>query len=139
MDMASTPQENTETILRVFLAQGRIIATPVAVRLSFNALLHKADNLVEALHSLLFRHLLCFRELPIPVAHVPGSRNLRSNVVIQIPGEMKHQMPKAVAEGKRFFPELLIRQRLGQFTYLLTQVRIMTLQARFDSGVQIMI
>jgi hypothetical protein len=46
-------------------------------------------------------------------AHSP-SRNLRSDVVIQVAREMQHEVAKAVAEREGLGPELLVAQRRRQ-------------------------
>ena len=42
-------------------------------------------------------------------------RNLRTDAVIQVAGEMQHKMAKAIAEGKRLGPKLSVAEWRGEF------------------------
>jgi|GraSoiStandDraft_1057264.scaffolds.fasta_scaffold87823_2 hypothetical protein len=109
MQMGRTAQKEIEAVARIFLANRGVWLGPIFFGLSRKSPQHCSDRVVKTIHYGSFRRATCFRKFPVAIADVPSAGNLRSDVVVQIAGEMKHKVSETVSERKRLAPELLIR------------------------------
>src|SRR6267378_3284464 len=109
--MPRTTNENLHSIRGFRLALGSVRFSPVLRSLLSNRRYHHGDGAVKCAQRFLFAWRLFVRKLPFAVPHISGFRHARTNVVIQIAGQMQHQVPDAISVRIRSAPEPFIRKR----------------------------
>src|SRR6266704_526224 len=126
--MPRTPHKNCKSVFRQRLPLRGVRPFPVRRSLLSNRLHHHGDRAVECTQRLVLIRRLLLREFPVPVAHVSRLRDARSDVIIQIAGQVQHQMPDAVSVGIRFAPELFVRKRVHPFVEMFSHVFVIRCQ-----------
>jgi hypothetical protein len=96
----------------------RISLVPILGGLLANGFGDHVDGAIEILQYLLFAGTRSLGKLAVAIAHISGSGNLCTDVVVEIAGQVQNQMPDVVAVRKWILPELLVRKRLDPFVEL---------------------
>src|SRR2546425_3272519 len=109
--MPRTTNENLHSICGFRLALGSVRFSPVLRPLFSYRRHHHGDGAVQCAQGLLFAWRLFIRKLPFAVPHISGFRHARPNVVVQIAGQVQHQVPDAISVRIRLAPAPFIRKR----------------------------
>ena len=104
--MDCTSQVDRKPILYIISAYSIESLFPIGIRLLSQTCDHNINCFVEfAQHLLLFTNM-DLRELQVSLPNISCLSDLSANVVVQISGDMQHQVSKAVSIRVRFYPEL---------------------------------
>ncbi len=114
LDVGGALQEDGEAGVEVG-AVGGVGAGPIFRGLIFYAGEDHGDGLVEETQGLVFGGRIGIIEFARAVANVAGLRDLRADVVVQVSGEVQHEMAEAVAGGVGLAPELGVGERGSEF------------------------
>ena len=68
---------------------------------------------------------MALRELEVSLPNVSCLSDLGANVVVQISGDMQHEVPKAVSVRVRFCPELFFTEIFGKPVHAKTEVCVL--------------
>src|SRR5882672_6394280 len=116
--MPRTTNENLHSIRGFRLALGSVRLSPVLRPLFSYRRHHHGAGAVQCAQGLLFAWRLFIRKLPFAVPHISGFRHARPNVVVQISGQVQHQVPNAISVRIRLAPEPFIRKRVHRLVQL---------------------
>src|SRR5450755_3281181 len=114
LDVRGALHDHVETRLRI-RAHTRIFRRPIVAGLRADGLEHHSNGVIKAFESFVFRRTTRVVKFARAVADISGLSDLRADVVVEIPGEVQHQMSKAVAKGKWLLPEMRVSDWRGQF------------------------
>src|SRR5438445_2715388 len=117
ISMPRAPQERIKPGLRFALKLTKIGCRPVVVRLLDDGRNHNSDRVIEIAQQFLLS-LAGATKFQRPLPDIPRPTNLRSNVVVEVAGEMKNQITNTVSVRIRPRPDLLQRQRCRQLVDL---------------------
>src|SRR5260370_23897205 len=128
--MPGTTHENLEAIRGLRLQLGRVCILPVLrCLLSIRRHLHR-DGAVKGTQRFFLRRGPLIRELAVAVAHVSRLRDACADVIVQIAGQVQHQMSSAIPVRIGLTPELLVRKRIHPFVQMGCNIFVICCQPR---------
>jgi hypothetical protein len=92
-------------------AGARVGRAPIVGGLFANRCLHHFYRVIKIRKRFQFGRWFCFRKFARAIALVACLRDLRTDVIVEIAGEMQNQMTDAVAVREWIFPELFFCER----------------------------
>lgn len=134
--MSGAAEKDVEALFGSFFAHGRVGLAPVVFGLGAGGSGDHGDRFGETLQDFRFAGTRRLGEFEVSVSDISRSRDLRADVIVEISGEMEHQMSEAVAERKRLAPELFIAQRIGEFADFAAQFFVTSCESSSDGLVQ---
>jgi hypothetical protein len=115
VEMGGATEKDVEPVFGSFFAGGTISLAPVILGLGARSASDHGHGVDKTSHHLTFLWRGRFSKFAVAIADVSAIRNLCPDVVIEISGEMQHEMSETVAERERLAPELFFGQRGGEF------------------------
>src|ERR1700690_2817012 len=106
ISMSRARQERAKPVLRLALEFSVKRRGPIVIRLLGDGCDHNLDHLVELAQHFVFGNSR-ITELQRPLPNISSPANLRSDVGVQVPGEMKDEVANTVAVSIRPRPKLL--------------------------------
>src|SRR6266478_1621583 len=128
--MRGTTHENLEAIRGFRLPLGRVCLSPVLRFLLSNRRHHHRDGAVKGTQRFGLRWRLLVRKFAIAVAQVSRFGDACPDVIVQIAGQVQHQMSSAIPVGIGFAPELLVRKRIHPFVQMGCNIFVICCQPR---------
>src|SRR5215475_10623706 len=116
--MSCRTNENIEPFFCFRLPLCGIFFQPVFRLLFANRGNDHGNRAVERSEDFFFWNLLRLSELPVAVAYITRLRNARANVIVQISGQMKDQVPDTISIGIRLSPKLFRRKAPGPLVHI---------------------
>src|SRR5438874_10765844 len=108
--MDCTSQVDAKSILDIIYSYGRVLFFPRLIGLGLKRLDDNVHCFIQLSQNLVFTLSMVSRKLQLTLANISCVCDLSPDVIIQISGDMKHQIPETVSIRIRLLPELFFRK-----------------------------
>src|SRR5579864_93796 len=132
VEMGGATQKDSKSVSSVFHSFCGVSCTPIRAGLFGDGVLHHDHGSGKCLEQVFFGYPVLRGEFQVTIANVARSRDVGPNIKIQVAGEVKEEMPNAVAIGIRAGPNLVIGERLKQGMNFFGERLIVPAEVRSD-------
>lgn len=116
LHVSGTLHDHVEAV-RAIRSDSRVFRRPGLRRLVADRLYYHRDCVMQESKSFFFRRRIRFVKFPRTVTDVSRVRDLRTNVIVQVSGQMQDEVTKSVSEGEGLLPELRFGEAGRQFIH----------------------